>query len=240
VAIPDPARSPLMRVAQRRRRRPKVIFFDAAGTLFHLPRGVGFHYRDVLARHGIHREEVALSAAFRAIWNELPPPANTEHARPDDDKGWWRELVQRVLDRCAVGEHELNRGPFFEELYLEFVRPKVWTLYPEVREVLASLERASIPLGLITNFDGRYRQIAEQLELARFFRHVVISSEVGSNKPAPRIFQHALEMAGVAPGDALHVGDDPIADWQGAAEAGLQVFRLERPRNSLCDLLSEL
>jgi FMN phosphatase YigB (HAD superfamily) len=38
----------------------------------------------------------------------------------------------------------------------------------------------------------------------------------------------------------LHVGDDVVADWQGAKEAGLQVFQLERPRNSLWDLAKEL
>jgi FMN phosphatase YigB (HAD superfamily) len=38
----------------------------------------------------------------------------------------------------------------------------------------------------------------------------------------------------------LHVGDDPGRDWDGASAAGLSVFRLERPRNSLRDLLSIL
>jgi hypothetical protein len=35
----------------------------------------------------------------------------------------------------------------------------------------------------------------------------------------------------------LHAGDDPERDWNAAAAAGLAVFRLERPKNSLRDLL---
>jgi hypothetical protein len=35
----------------------------------------------------------------------------------------------------------------------------------------------------------------------------------------------------------MHVGDDPERDWKAAAAAGLSVFKLERPRNSLIDLL---
>ena len=38
--------------------------------------------------------------------------------------------------------------------------------------------------------------------------------------------------------EVLHVGDDPERDWKAAAAAGLLVFRLDRPRNSLRDLLT--
>jgi hypothetical protein len=122
---------------------PRVIFFDAAGTLFHLPRGVGFHYAQVLARHGIGRDEETLDEAFRAVWSAMPVPEPTAGPRMDDDKGWWRDLVGRVLDRCGVSVHQVDRGPFFEELYAEFVRPAVWTLYPETLEVLERSPRAS-------------------------------------------------------------------------------------------------
>jgi len=215
----------------------KVIFFDAAGTLFHLPQGVGHHYREVLARHGIEREPRELGAAFREAWAEIEPPSSSAGPRPDDDRGWWRELVHRVLDRCGVTAGELDRAPFFDELYAEFVRPAVWRLYPEVPEVLAALA-GRFELGVITNFDGRYRVIAEDLGIARHFRHVIISSEVGADKPAPLIFQRALEAAGVIAAEALHAGDDPACDWQGAAAAGLRTFELNRPENSLRDLLA--
>jgi HAD superfamily hydrolase (TIGR01549 family) len=108
-----------------------------------------------------------------------------------------------------------------------------------VEEVLTTLGRR-FELGVITNFDGRFRTIADQLGISRHFRHVVISSEVGADKPEPFIFQRALEIAGVTAAEALHAGDDPVADWQGAAGAGLRVFRLDRPGNSLRELLDEL
>jgi len=218
---------------------PRVIFFDAAGTLFHLPRGVGFHYAEVLARHGVWREAAALEDAFRSVWSETPVLASTAGARADDGKGWWRDVVWRVLDQCDVRADQVERGPFFEELYAEFVRPAVWTLYPETHEVLDTLARRC-PLGVITNFDGRFRKIAAQLGIDHFFHYVVISSEVGADKPDIRIFQKAVELAGVAPEDALHVGDDRVCDWEGAAAAGLRVFALDRPRNDLRGLLHTL
>jgi len=37
--------------------------------------------------------------------------------------------------------------------------------------------------------------------------------------------------------EVLHVGDDPERDWNAAKEAGLSVFQLDRPKNSMRDLL---
>ena len=79
--------------------------------------------------------------------------------------------------------------------------------------------------------------ILEQLGISKFFSALAISSEVGADKPNPFIFQRAAELCGVAPNEALHVGDDPVRDWEGAAHAGVAAFELERPRNSLGDVL---
>jgi FMN phosphatase YigB (HAD superfamily) len=42
------------------------------------------------------------------------------------------------------------------------------------------------------------------------------------------------------PNEVLHVGDDPERDWKGASAAGLSIFKLDRKRNSLRDLLKQL
>jgi len=218
---------------------PMTIFFDAAGTLFHLPRGVGWHYRDVAARFGCVLEEKKLTHAFRTAWLQMPARPTTRQPRPDDDKSWWFALVEKVLDENGVSPRQLDRRLYFEALYAEFTRPDVWELFPEVREVLTLL-RPRFRLGLISNFDGRLRPILAHLGLAGCFDPIVISSEVGADKPDPWIFQQALDLAGATAREALHAGDDPRSDWQGAADAGLQVFRLHRPENSLRDLLAHL
>src|SRR5207248_1962029 len=105
--------------------------------------------------------------------------------------------------------------------------------------VLAQLT-AHYTLGIISNFDRRLRRVLEQLALAPLFRHVVISSEVGADKPDPWIFERALALAGAQPHEALHVGDEPGADWEGAGRAGLHVFRLKRPELTLAHVLNVL
>lgn len=217
----------------------KTLFFDAAGTLFHLPKGVGWHYRDVARRFHCELDEATLSREFRAVWRQMPTRPPTRRPRPDDDRGWWQTLVNQVLDRCAVHAQQLDRAAYFETLYAEFTRPHVWEFFPEVPAVLAEL-RPKYRLGLISNFDGRLRPILTNLGLADIFDPIIISSEVGADKPDPWIFEQALTLADTSAAEALHIGDDPQSDWQGAADAGLQSFRLHRPETTLHDLTSFL
>lgn len=217
----------------------KTIFFDAAGTLIHLPKSVGHHYALVGERVGLPLEAKALDRAFGACWKQMPARPAIEGPREDDDKEWWRELVDRVLEQVAPGTTELDRDAFFEVAYSHFAEPGVWELYPEVADVLDSL-RGRFELAVISNFDGRLRMIFEHLGVSPFFSYVFLSSELGADKPDPEIFRRAMRLSSVEPDEALHVGDDPERDWEAASAAGLEVFRLERPRNSLRDLLREL
>ncbi|MEY2576804.1 MAG: putative hydrolase of the superfamily [Verrucomicrobiota bacterium] len=214
----------------------KAIFFDAAGTLIHLPQSVGHHYAYVGERIGLHLDASALDRAFASCWKQMPTRPAIDGPREDDDKGWWRALVNRVLDQVSPGLDELDRDAFFEGAYSHFAEPGVWDLYPEVTEVLAALH-GRFDLVVISNFDGRLRMILEHLGVSKFFSHLFLSSELGADKPDPEIFLRALRLSNTQPNETLHVGDDPERDWKGATQVGLAVFHLERPRNSLRDLL---
>jgi putative hydrolase of the HAD superfamily len=217
----------------------KTIFFDAAGTLIHLPKSVGYHYALVADRVGLGLDADALDRAFVTSWKQMPARHAIDGPREDDDKGWWRDLVNRVLDQVAPGTNELDRDAFFEAVYSHFAEAGVWDLYPEAAEVLALLHEY-FDLAVVSNFDGRLRMILEHLGVSPLFSHVFLSSELGADKPDPEIYRRALQLSGAAPDETLHVGDDPERDWEGAHRAGLDVFELTRPKNSLRDLLASL
>jgi putative hydrolase of the HAD superfamily len=217
----------------------KAIFFDAAGTLFHLPRGVGYHYALVGKDLGLNLDCNQLDRAFAAAWNTMSPRKAIDGPRENDDKDWWRQLVDLVLDEAAPALSELDRDNFFEIAYEHFAEAGVWELYPEVTDVLDSL-RPRFQLAVMSNFDGRLRMILEQLGISKFFSNIFVSSELGADKPDPEIFRRALRFMNLAPGEVLHVGDDPERDWNAAAAAGLSIFQLDRAKNSLRDLLTQL
>ena len=217
----------------------RAILFDAAGTLFFLTKTVGDHYAYVGREVGLDLDAQQLDREFHAAWQKMPRRSAIEGPRENDDKGWWRELVDRVFDQVAPSLSEFDRDNFFEIAYEHFAESGVWELYPEVPGVLEQL-RSRFQLAVISNFDGRLRFILEHLGISTFFAHIFISSEIGADKPDPEIFRRALKLIDLKPNEVLHVGDDPERDWKAASAAGLSVFRLNRPKNSLRDLVTSL
>jgi putative hydrolase of the HAD superfamily len=217
----------------------KAIFFDAAGTLFHLSKSVGDHYALVGGEVGLKLDAQQLNRAFHAAWKQMRPRAAIDGPRENDDKDWWRELVDLVLDQTAPSLNEMDRDNFFEIAYEHFAEPGVWELYPEVPEVLEKLA-PRFKLAVISNFDGRLRFILEHLGISKFFEQIFVSSEIGADKPDPEVYRRALKFIDLSPNEVLHVGDDSERDWKAAAAAGLSVFKLDRQKNSLRDLLTTL
>src|SRR6266576_6347127 len=155
----------------------KAILFDAAGTLFYLTKTVGDHYAYVGREIGLDLNAQELDRAFHTAWQEMPRRSAIEGPRENDDKGWWRELVGRVIDQVGPSLSEFDRDNFFEIAYEHFAEADVWKLYPEVLDVLEQL-RERFQLAVISNFDGRLRFILQNLGISKFFAHVFISSEL--------------------------------------------------------------
>ena len=80
--------------------------------------------------------------------------------------------------------------------------------------------------GLTPVLDGE--GLLRELRLLPYFDVVVSSAAVGHRKPDPVVFDLACEEAGVAPSDAVHVGDRPDADGEGAQRAGLRPVIVDR------------
>ncbi len=217
----------------------KAIFFDAVGTLFYLTKTVGDHYALVGSEVGLTLDAQQLDRAFYTAWKQMPPRAAIDGPRENDDKGWWCELVELVLDQVAPSLGEFDRHNFFEIAYEHFAEAGVWELYPEVPGVLEKLQ-PRFELAVISNFDGRLRFILEHFGVLKSFAYIFISSEIGADKPDPEIFRRALKLIKLKPDQVLHVGDDSERDWKVANATGLSIFRLDRQKNSLRDLLAFL
>jgi putative hydrolase of the HAD superfamily len=99
---------------------------------------------------------------------------------------------------------------------------------PEAEVVLGDLARDHA-LALVTNgAPDVQREKLAGTSLARHFRAVAISVEVGVAKPDPRIFELALERIGVVPAEAVMVGDSLRRDIAGARAAGLRAVWIDR------------
>jgi len=209
----------------------RVVFFDAADTLFHVNGSVAEIYLHHAVQFGFpHTPEslAALKLAFSRAFRDAPPPifAATAPAQiKQSERLWWFDIVHNVFYRVGMFE---RFDDFFERVFQVFEDPASWRLFPETSEVLTQLKARDIELGIISNFDSRLFPVMRGLGIAQLFDTVTISSLAQAAKPAPKIFQLALDKHAVDPQEALHVGDSLRDDVEGATKAGLHAVLLDR------------
>jgi putative hydrolase of the HAD superfamily len=202
----------------------RTVTFDAANTLIRLTSPASQTYAEVAGRFGAVLDPARLNRAFLRAWKELPRLPDQSGPRADDGRSWWRDLVATTL---SIAEYRVNPFPdYFEAVYEEFTRPGIWQLKPGVTEALGTFRRAGFRLGVVSNFDRRLYLIFKTLGILDQFEHVIISSEVGADKPSPRIFGEVLQRFQIYPNEVLHVGDEEEIDGIGARSAGISAFIL--------------
>ncbi|MCP4005738.1 MAG: HAD family hydrolase [bacterium] len=105
---------------------------------------------------------------------------------------------------------------------------RLWSaVLPGIPESLEQLRASGLKLVVVSNADGTIERNIQNSGLREFFDAVVDSHVVGSEKPDPGIFLHALEAVQVSPTRTLHAGDIYAADVVGARAAGVHPVLLD-------------
>ncbi|MEE4270288.1 MAG: HAD-IA family hydrolase [Thermoanaerobaculales bacterium] len=210
--------------------RITAICFDAGNTLLYCDPSPGEIYAEALSRHGrtVTNDEVApvFAAAWADLQEDTPPGIDRYGSVPGGEAQWWGAFVREVLRRL---DHDAAWEPLLAELYAAFSRPEIWQAYPETRATLSALRRAGLRSAVISNWDRRLPKILADLELTPSFDTVTVSSIEGMEKPAAAIFESTLARLGVDAAQALHVGDSPLEDYEGAAAVGMTPVLIDRP-----------
>jgi len=142
----------------------------------------------------------------------------------------FRETV--ALQSRLLAEHE----GIDAEVIARAVEDAVLPIAARNARLLADLRERGVRTAVVSNFTGNLKLCLAELGLAPFMDAVVDSAVVGVRKPEPEIFRIALEQLGVAPEDALMVGDNPYADIRAAAALGMMTcwLALSRPAPEGC------
>lgn len=213
-------------------RRVAAVTFDATGTLFTLRR-LGETYAEVLGRHaGGARTELdpeVVAAMVRFVWSELSCSADPRRDRfashPGGELGFWRRFVERVAEHLGLAPPSRFA---VKELYHRFSGAAEWTVYPDVVPALDALRASGLRLAVVANWDSRLPGLLGDLGLADRFVTVVTSSAVGAEKPDRRVFEAALAALELPPERVLHVGDEVLADVEGAQAVEMLALHLDR------------
>ena len=205
------------------------VFFDVGGTLIQPYPSVAGVYRAHGLKHGLNASEEEIGTAFKRAWKRhegFGKPASTKLQHDEEStKSRWRNLVMDVFEQVRFsGEPEAC----FVDLYNAFTRKDVWTIFDDVFPSLEALQKKGIGTGIISNWDVRLPRLLETLGLTSFFDPIIISSQVGVEKPKSEIFELACERANRDKHEVIYIGDQIDFDVHAPIALGLRAFLIER------------
>ena len=186
---------------------PKMILIDLDGTLIDSVPDLAYSVDAMLARLG-------------------RPPRGEAAVR-----NWVGNGVERLVQRALLGTLDGEAPaadfalalPIFMEIYAENTSGRS-VAYPGVREGLDYLSGAGYPLGCVTNKAAQFTlPLLRDLGLLDYFGTVVSGDTLPEKKPHPAPLLHAAAHFGVAPADALMIGDS-VSDVTAARAAGFRII----------------
>ena len=203
------------------------MFFDAGETLVHAhpsfpelltkvlnEEGHGVDADVVRERLWVVSERFLKAAQENELWS-----TSAERSR-----AFWSSIYETFLGELGIewSEHLADR------LYSTFTDISNYRLFPDALGALELLDHRGLQLGLISNFEGWLEGLLEALDVARFFEVRVISGVEGLEKPDTKIFEVALDRAGVEAGRSAYVGDNVHFDTAPASEIGMLSVLIDR------------
>ncbi len=203
----------------------KAIFFDLDGTLRHsVPHGGDVFSDYAITALGLRASEEDRLRAVR--WEHLYWASSADLredllAHSGETENFWIEYSRRRL--IALGASPawaLTNAPKVSLHMGAEYRPQ--SIVPDdVRKTLAELKQAGYIMAVLSNRDKPFVDVLESHRILEFFDFSMAGGEVDSYKPDPGLFEHALKRSGLAPHEAMYVGDNYFADVIGSRRAGL-------------------
>jgi putative hydrolase of the HAD superfamily len=206
----------------------EVVFFDAGDTLLRPFPSFQELFATTCGRRGfeVDAEDVlAVRTRLAPHLVDLAEATGVESPSlsPKDSRMFWTYLYRRFLQELGI-----NDEPLVAELYEVFSSSASYKLFDDVVPTLNALSERGMRIGLISNFEEWLQRMLVEMEIHEHFDTTVISGLEGVEKPDPKIYEVAVERAGVDPSHALHVGDSPALDVEPATEVGMRAVLLDR------------
>ena len=200
-----------------------VLFIDLDDTLYDFTSNSMDAYREVYALMGYERWFRSFEHYYEIYWARnkelwvLYADGKITKEQLNAERYTHPLRMMGVPDADAVGAR------FWEESMKRL--PLGMKLMPHAREILEYLKPRYRIYILSNGFAELQARKMQSAGIAHYFDGVVLSEDIGVNKPHRAIFDHALRVAGVTADRALMIGDNYEVDIKGAHGAGIdQVF----------------
>ncbi|MCH7718686.1 MAG: HAD family hydrolase [Chloroflexi bacterium] len=205
----------------------RAVIFDLGHTLW------DYAPREDSRRLNILRLYQRLAAS---LGDAVPPPAALDRALGETAQRWfdsWNsDRLEQPPSEQLMSEALVALGCVFPDDLLPALTAVMFgaeadmpVIEPDTLATIGSLQQRGLAMGCVTNTILLEEGIVDPLRrlgLLRYLRSTVVSSNMGYRKPHASLFLRALEELGVAPHEALFVGDRLVDDVGGAQGVGMR------------------
>ncbi|WFP17733.1 HAD family hydrolase [Citricoccus muralis] len=206
------------------------VLFDIDDTLIDLASAQTVTFQETIARQTgqdlMSFDPATLAEATRYFARDLDGHYDRYVAGELDFLGQRLARVRGAMD--VLGRNTAPDEQLWGETYERNVRAR-WALFEDVAPTLTWLDEHGVPYGAVSNNVEHYQR-GKLAEVGLSWDIVVGTDTAGAPKPDPAPFLEGCRLLNCAPNDVMMVGDNPIADGQGAREAGLTSVLVERPQ----------
>ena len=221
----------------------KHVFFDLDNTLWDFQRNSELALIEMYKEKQVEKEFCVSFEAFHhlyydineALWVQLRDNEITKKDLRD------RRFVKGFE---AVGIYDSALPTWFEENYLERI-VNYNHLVAGAEELMEYLTEKAYEIHIITNgFEEVSSRKVGLSKLNKYIKSLTTADDLGVRKPDKRIYTHALEKVGAKKSESIYIGDDFVADIEGATSFGiraiyynLEAVLVDEKYTSVADLL---
>ena len=213
---------------------PRYICWDFDGTLAHRSGTWSGCLMDVL-RSARPACGVAVEAFYPHLGAGFPwHQPEAEHTDITDAEDWWSRMTPvfvnafRTVLQCSDEEAQTLSAA----VRPAYIDAGAWNVYDDTFQCLEELRIEGWRHVVLSNHVPELPRIVDCLGLTPYIDRIFNSAETGYEKPHPRAFQHVMES--LRPyGSIWMLGDNPVADIEGARAAGMNALLVRAAGESL-------
>ncbi|XP_050521679.1 rhythmically expressed gene 2 protein-like [Daktulosphaira vitifoliae] len=225
----------------------KLITFDITGTIFKYRTSPAEEYWTVLLKHGVQVKKPIIKDLINKNMYEMTKKHPNFGLKTG--LGWenyWKSFAHNVISDTLCKQnifiHNKKLTNIIDDLMQTYSTGDTFVLQNGVISLLQYLKSKQIPLGIISNYDPRIKDIIKNHRLENYFSFILSSYEVGFAKPSVEIFQKAESFVKDYSDKKLflHVGDSYTLDYVAAKNAGWSAFLVHTDKQNITQQNPEL
>ncbi len=188
----------------------KYIFLDVSQTLLYKPQ-MEENYYQILQKYSPELDKEHFLKTHKSL---------SEISRFPDvtSADFYSKFNHNLLNLLAIEPND----DLLNEIFIR-CKNLPWEPYEDVQ----ILQTINLPIGIITNFNTSVRSLLKE-KLAIDFQPIVVSEEVGVQKPHKALYDEAIQQVGLKPEEILYIGDSFTLDYEPANAIGIKSLLIDR------------